>query len=364
MTIKKELQRSYYLMALLPVLFFISTAITINFFLNDHMVRKEERLRELPLTLTIIFTVIAILILIIMTLNLMITRNQIKRITLPLQQLEKSAQNIMEGSLKIPVIYEKDDEFTHLFQTFDEMRKQLAHSIDARTQLENNRTSFLNGMTHDILTPLTVIKGYVEALEDDIAQTKTQQERYLSIIKEKTSTIEQLVAKMTTINQFQSNHYPFHFEKYVIKDVLTHITDTLKRDYPQISFTIENTLPDTLHITLDVDEFHRIFINFVENSMKYANADPLSVTIRAALFKKQVCIIFADNGQGINEAHLPLIFDPFFRGDIARSNPQNGSGLGLAICKQIVNAHNGVLTATNKSGLQLTITLPLLEEFE
>lgn len=358
MTIKKELQRSYYLMALLPILFFISTAITINFFLHDQAPTREEKIRELPVILPIAFTILTILIAIIMTLNLMITRKQIKRITLPLTQLEKSAQNIMDGTLTTPVVYEKNDEFTNIFETFDEMRKQLVHSIEARKQLENNRTTFLNGITHDILTPLTVIKGYVEALQDDIAKTPEKQAHYLAIIQEKTALIEQLVEKMTVINTFQSNHYPFRFKQYEMSLLIDEFTKTLQSDYPSLTFSIQNTIPKKRFINLDYNEFYRVLNNFVENSIKYVKADFIHIFITAQHSNNDYQIIFTDNGEGVDSKQLPYIFEPFYRADAARTNIKDGSGLGLAICQQIIHAHGGMITAQNKQSLEFTITLP------
>lgn len=358
MTIKKALQRSYYLMALLPILFFIFTIVVFNLFMSDHAITKAERLEKLPLFLS----AIVLLMFIIMAVNLMITRNQITRITKPLALLEESTQMIIDGDLSTPIIYEENDEFQHVFQTFDAMRKQLATSIDARTQLENNRSAFLRGITHDILTPVTIIKGYVEALQDNIAKTPEKQSKYLSIIGEKTKLIEQLVEKMTIINQFQSHHYPFHFQVYSIHSIFENIFQTLQQDYSNIQISYNNTLPNTSHTNIDVNELRRVFINFVENSIKYAHASSLHISIQTTHTHDAYHIIFADNGIGIPKSQLPFIFDPFFRGDIARTNTKNGSGLGLAICQQIIQAHGGTIDADSQNGLSLHITLPIVQE--
>lgn len=362
MTIKKALQRSYYLMALLPILFFIFTAITINVFVNDHIITKEERIRSLPTILPIILSALILLILLIMTVNLIITRNQIKRITHPLTLLEKNTKMLIEGDLSTPISYSESDEFQQVFQAFDALRKQLSTSISERTQLENNRSAFLSGITHDILTPLTIIKGYVEALQDNIAQTPAQQDKYLSIINEKTRLIEQLVEKMTIINQFQSHHYPFNFKTYSAHNMLNQIYQTITRDYPNFSFSYENTIPLTVLTCVDYDEIHRVLINFIENSIKYVDNQSLSMMISTTHNDLTYTIIFRDNGQGIPKSQLPYIFDSFFRGDTARSNTKNGSGLGLAICQKIIQAHDGNLSASNDNGLQLKIELPVQQE--
>lgn len=363
MTIKKALQRSYYLMALLPALFFIFCALTINFFIVRRAIStREERLENLSLILPAVLIALITLISIIMVVNLAITRRQIKRITEPISLLEENTKKMIDGDLKTPITYSGNDEFTRVFETFDEMRKQLSTSIEARTQLENNRAMFLRGITHDILTPLTAISGYVEALEDNIAKTPEQQAKYLAIIKQKTKVIEQLVDKLSVINQFQSANNPFCLTQYSVNSFTKSITTIFERDYPNIQFSLQSKVPENATIQLDKTELIRVFINLIENSIKYADVKELSITLKIEIVNNQYQFTFHNNGKEMNPQLLPYLFDPFFRGDAARSNTKNGSGLGLAICKQIISGHNGTINARNNNGFEIIITIPTYKE--
>lgn len=363
MTIKKALQRSYYLMALLPALFFIFCALTINFFVvHRALTTREERLENLSLVIPAVLIALITLISIIMVVNLAITRKQIKRITEPIALLEKNTKTMIDGDLQTPITYTESDEFTRVFEAFDEMRKQLLVSIDARTQLENNRAMFLRGITHDILTPLTAISGYIEALEDNIAKTPEQQAKYLAIIKQKAKVIEQLVDKLAVINQFQSTNNPFSLTQYSVDSFTKSITKIFERDYPNIQFSLQNNVPENATIRIDKTELIRVFINLIENSIKYAEVETLNITLTLEIVNNQYQFTFHNNGKEMNPQLLPYLFDPFFRGDAARTNTKNGSGLGLAICKQIISGHNGEISAKNNNGFEVIITIPNHQE--
>lgn len=363
MTIKKALQRSYYLMAILPVLFLVFTILSVRFFIVDRVVTKqEERIEILSLVIPFILLALITLILIIMMVNLIITRKQIERITLPLKQLEQQTKLIIDGDLQTPITYESDDEFTRVFHAFDEMRKQLLTSIDARTHLENNRSMFLSGLTHDILTPLTAIRGYIEALQDNIAQTPSQQERYLSIIQQKSKSIEQLVEKLTLINQFQETSNGISLNRTTTHTLCHKIEQLFETEYPSLSWHLNNQTPKDTFFYGDTTELIRVFTNLIENSIKYAEVDPLQLRITAYVTQTSCIFQFHNNGKEIDPEQLPQLFTPFFRGDAARTNTINGSGLGLAICKQIITAHNGKISAENKHGFQVTFEIPRIME--
>ncbi len=222
------------------------------------------------------------------------------------------------------------------------------------------------GIAHDLRTPLTSVKGYLEGLRDGIADTPEKQKRYMDIIYSSTCDTEKMLDELLTISKLELGSVTLNCEKVEISDFISYarqIGEELeKKDF---DFEIIDKTKSAVTLNLDTDSFSRVINNIISNSIKYRNKD-IRGKIKITVFEYKNTILFeiSDNGMGVDKESLPRIFDTLYRADKARTNVRNGSGLGLAICKQIVEMHEGLIWAQSElgKGLSIFISLPITDK--
>ena len=222
------------------------------------------------------------------------------------------------------------------------------------------------GIAHDLRTPLTSVKGYLEGLRDGIADTPEKQKKYMDIIYSSTCDTEKMLDELLTISKLELGSITLNCEKVLISD-FTGFAAQLGEELEKQDFDfeiIDKTKGNTA-LYLDTDSFSRVITNIISNSVKYRNKD-IRGKIELTLYEYKNTILFEmkDNGTGVDKESLPRIFDTLYRADKARSNVRNGSGLGLSICKQIVELHGGLIWAQSEAGkgLSIFISLPICNE--
>ncbi|GBU11299.1 hypothetical protein AwErysi_09150 [Erysipelotrichaceae bacterium] len=366
-TIKQQLKRPYYFVALLPFLFLIFTATIMNrivlgpdkaAFHELYLKGQEDGMvTMLPVILGVS---LAIIILAVMVFNIYTTRKLVRRITEPIDILDRAAKEIVNGNYNFPVQYHRDDEFKKVCDSFNEMSKRLYASILKQRILEENRKIFLAGISHDLKTPLTAVKGYVEGIQDGVPSTPEMQKRYLSIIHRKTLEIENLIERIFELSKLEITDYPFHFQVILAQESFTRIEELIEQQSLQqvVHVTYESNLGQESFVKIDENEINRVLINLIENSVKYSGETVCHVKITWSEDNHQFKLIVQDNGIGVKSENLPFIFDSFYREDPARMESHQGSGIGLAIAKKIIEAHDGKIFAENDNGLKITILLP------
>lgn len=329
----------------------------------DYMIKPTEwqaRLKVLGVYITIVFV---LSILIISVTNGIISAKIFKKIIVPLDMLNYGAEQIKNGNLDFEIKYENRDEFGSAISNFDEMRARLHQSIQAQFKYEEDRKELVAGISHDLRTPLTAIKGYVKGLKDSVANTPEKQQRYYDIIYKKACEMDVLVDRLFLFSKLDTGHLPFYFQKVKAREyfdeLMNHIIVDYERNGLKISY-YNRCLSDTILI-IDSDQMNRVFNNILENSAKYKPLDKCSVDFVVSKQGNEIVIEICDNGQGVPEEILPKLFTSFYRGDVSRNNPTESSGLGLSIAERIVKAHHGSIIAQNKNGLAITIKLPVVE---
>lgn len=290
-----------------------------------------------------------------------ITRSIMK----PLRRLSGFAQEIRDGNLDFPVEYPSKDEFSHVFADFEEMRARLKSSVDLQQQYEENRKELLAGISHDLSTPLTSIKGYVSGLMDGIADTPVRQEKYLQTIYNTASAMDKLVEELFLLSKLDLNRVPFYLENV---DLVGYFEDCqeelrLELDKNQLSLELVMETPGPIMAAIDPNQFFRVIRNIIDNSAKYKAGPSGRIEIVLRAQDKIAQIIIKDDGQGVTQSEADKIFASFYRGDPARQSGR-GSGLGLAIARRIVEQLKGSIQASSSPGTGLTIIihLPRLEE--
>ena len=297
--------------------------------------------------------------------NFFLTRWLNHSILKPLDILISGAKDISDGNLDTKIEYKQNDEFGVVCQEFDNMRIKLKSSNDERIRYEEIRRNLMIGISHDLRSPLTSIKGYTEGLKDGIADTDEKKDRYYNAILTRTIDMERLLESMSTLVRLDNPGYHYHFEAITMDEFLRRFIHEEEAFAEQNNITFSYcSHVSTAEVYMDIKEMRRVLVNLLENSVKYRTKNDSVICLDVSENKncKAVEIRFTDDGPGVQKEQLERIFDSFYRGDASRTKPENGSGLGLAVVKSIVEGHGGKVSAYNDTGLCIFISLPLYEE--
>ena len=247
-------------------------------------------------------------------------------------------------------------------RSFDRMRRSL---IEERHKLQAERErkrSFLMAVSHDLRTPLTSIKGYLEALQDGIARDRGAELRYLRIARDRADLLEARITDLNELLRMETGEWRMQRDPRQLTAVLGGLAADYREDALLLGrrFQTDIDLPDSLVVDADWGLFTRVTDNLMENALHYTGSGD---RIRFAALQRNghAQISVQDSGPGIPADQLEHVFDPFFRGDAARREP--GSGLGLSVARSIVQAHGWHISAANTAngdgdGACFTIVIP------
>ncbi|MGL5258849.1 MAG: HAMP domain-containing sensor histidine kinase [Lachnospiraceae bacterium] len=290
------------------------------------------------------------------------TKKLIKKIMKPVEELNQAAKRINDGNLDIPITYQEKDEFLELCNTFNAMQKNLKSGMEKNASYEKARTDMISGISHDLRTPLTSVKGYVKGMLDGVANTPEKQKKYLEMSYKKACDMDELLQKLFFFSKLETGNMPIFMQSIELREWIKEYIEQKKMDCEEkgYSFKLEKEY-EKCFVTIDIDQMRRVFDNLIENSQKYAEVSSLVITIKIEKMDKKIKIIFSDNGKGIDEDKLPHVFEQFYRGDLARTSKNDGSGLGLYVCKHIVEEHGGKINAKNDDGFVVEMEIPFTE---
>ena len=374
MTIKKRLFISNILMVLLP---FIISFITIwaSFFIFNailggaplDMIRAGREFREAhktdpgSLIMFASFIIFGSFVVIMFLTSRLLARYIFKRINQPLELLSDGARQLGCGNLDHEIAYGESDEFKPVCEAFNDMAARLkSFTIETRKN-EQNRKELLAGISHDLRSPLTSIKAFVEGLLDDVADTPEKRAEYLQIIRQKTDEINNMVSQLFLYSKMDMGNFPTHPETLDIGTEIADFVSASREEYVTngLDVAIENALVSRM-VYADPEQLRSVFANILGNSAKYRVKDTASVKIFCASAGGAVRIAFEDDGPGVPDDALPKLFDVFYRADPSRNNPRQGSGLGLAIAAKALERMGGRIAAENAGdgGLRIIIEIP------
>ena len=235
------------------------------------------------------------------------------------------------------------------------------HDISRLKQLENVRKDFVANVSHELRTPLAVIKGYVETLLDDEPPAAATGRQFLETIQRHTHRLEVLIDDLLSISALESQQIRLERAPVSIRATAAAVVDELSPRASEKNIAVTLELPaDLPAVAADVQRLHQVFVNLLDNAIKYTPAGG-GVRVSAVARDGQIEVCVADNGPGIAAEHLPRIFERFYRVDKARSRELGGTGLGLAIVKHIVQAHGGRVWVESEleRGSRFYFTVPL-----
>lgn len=305
---------------------------------------------------------ITLLIILVLT-HTLLTYFVSKSIINPLRKLKNAMKRIQSGDLDFQVQITSKDEIGQLSIAFEQMRKQLRESIHTQIQYEENRKELISNISHDIRTPLTAIRGYVDGLGDGIADTADKKQKYIEIISSKAEEMDHLIDELFLYSKLDLKRIPFNFEVVDFASFLEDWSDELEFELGKqgVHYKSDIALNQQIQVSIDRDKMKRVFSNIMDNSLKYMNKPEKHIGLHARITGEHVIIEITDNGVGMDAEALPHIFDRFYRADPSRNSNNGGSGLGLAISKQMIEGHGGTIEARSMKdeGTCMTIKLPL-----
>lgn len=297
---------------------------------------------------------------IILISNLIMSVIASRTITAPIKKLSDGANEIAGGNLDYHIDYDSTNEIGTTVKSINDMTEKLKNLMQTKEEIEQSRKEMTAGIAHDLRTPLTSIKGYVEGLMDGIANTPEKQERYLNTIYSSAKDMENLLDELLTLSRFEEGKIKLEQIRIDIVQFLREYLNERPQDNRAVITFTPPSYKGSLDVMLDPNRFSRVLNNIISNAIKYSStARKPRIDISLEVYDKSVIIALKDNGIGISDENLKHIFESFYRADQARTRVQDGSGLGLAVCKEIVELHNGHIWATSKEGSGTTMMISL-----
>lgn len=309
----------------------------------------------------ILWVMICVLLIVISTTTA--TRFMTRSIESSVNDLAQAAESIRSGNLDFEVMGSDYDEIDKLCTSFDAMRKELKYANERERHMKKERSMLLANISHDLKTPITSIKGYIEGIRDGIASTPEKMNSYLDTVYAKAEVIDEMVNNLSTFSKLELSRLTFDFERGDFNEFLHGFIENYKIDFEKngIRFT-ENISREKAAVKIDYEKLGRVFSNIIDNAVKYRNSEAPALEVSTFIKDGGVYAYVSDNGIGIEPDELRNVFEGFYRVDSSRSI--KGSGLGLGIVKQIVEKHGGKIWLKSEGigkGTTAIVYLPLAE---
>lgn len=274
-------------------------------------------------------------------------------IVTPISMLQVATQNIKNGNLDFEVEVHNHDEIGELCQDFEEMRIRLKDNAEEKVRNDVQNKELISNISHDLKTPITAIKGYVEGLMDGVADTPEKQNKYLQTIYSKANDMDHLINELTFYSKIDTNKIPYVFNRINAVDYFEDCAEDLSRELEEehIEFDYQNYVDNSVQIIADAEQIKRVINNIIGNSKKYSDKPHTKIRMTVKDAGDFVQVEIEDNGKGIAMKDIPYIFDRFYRSDASRNSSRGGSGIGLSIVKKIMEDHGGKIWVTSKEGI-------------
>lgn len=268
----------------------------------------------------------------------------------PVHELSEGMQHVADGNFDYALDSKGTGEIAELYENYNQMRMRLKESTEETIRQENESRELISNISHDLKTPITSIKGYVEGIMDGVADTPEKMDRYIKTIYNKTNDLNQLINELTVYSNIESRRVPYNFRKLNMIDYFTDCVEEVGLDLESknIKLNYIHTISNDTVVIADPEQLKRVINNIIGNSVKYMDKPRGEIDIRLLDEVDSVRVEIEDNGRGVSPKELSMIFERFYRADSSRNTKQGGSGIGLSIVKKIIEDHGGYIWATSK----------------
>ena len=294
---------------------------------------------------------VAILLILVFT-SFMLTQWIHRGVFNPINELNVAMLKIKGGNFEYALETNARGEIGDLYRNYEDMRLRLKESTEENSENEKQNRELISNISHDLKTPITAIKGYVEGIMDGVADTPEKMDKYIKTIYNKANDMERLINELTYYSRIDNNRIPYNFHRINVADYFGDCVEEVGMDLEQknIELNYSNLTQHDTVVIADPEQMKKVINNIINNSVKYLDKPHGVIDIRILDEADSVRIEIEDNGKGIAQKDLGRIFERFYRTDASRNSAQGGSGIGLSIVKKIIEDHGGYIWATSKEG--------------
>lgn len=302
---------------------------------------REQILNITYLTMGVIF-LLSLIILIVFT----------EIVYIPLRKITKAAEEYAQGNMHYQLEVDNSDEMGYLAATLNYMADAIAGS-------EDTQKKFIANVSHDFRSPLTSIRGYLEAMLDGTIPPEMH-EKYLQIVLNETDRLKKLTDSLLELNNLNIKGMLMNVVDFDINGIIVKTAETFEVicRQKQISFNLILS-GDELYVTADMSKIQQVLYNLIDNAIKFSNQNS-EIKIETSEKHNKVFVSVKDYGIGIPKDSLSMIFERFYKSDSSRGKDKKGTGLGLSIVKEIIQSHNENINviSTEGAGTEFIFTLP------
>ncbi len=294
---------------------------------------------------------VAIVLILIFT-SLMLTQWIQKEVFRPINELNVAMNRIKEGNFEYILQTKSGGEIGDLYRNYEDMRLRLKENTEESTEQEKKNKELVSNISHDLKTPITAIKGYVEGIMDGVADTPEKMDKYIKTIYNKANDMDRLINELTTYSGIDNHRIPYNFHRINVADYFGDCVEEvgLELESKNIQLNYTNLVDQDTLVIADPEQMKKVINNIISNSVKYMDKQHGVIDIRILDELDSIQVEIEDNGKGIAQKDLGRIFERFFRTDASRNSLQGGSGIGLSIVKRIIEDHGGYIWATSREG--------------
>ena len=367
MKFRTRLQITFITICVLPLVLTIFSFLAIGSYLvhDKGSVFVASQLNSLISRTLLIDMVIAIIVILVFT-AIMLTIWIRKSVFLPLTELNEAMRKIEEGNFDYALPTDARGEIGDLYRNYEDMRLRLKESTEENVENEKRNRELISNITHDLKTPITVIKGYVEGIMDGAADSPEKMDKYIKTVYNKANDMEKLINELTYYSKIENQRIPYNFHRINVEEYFGDCIEEVGLDLEQrkIRLNYTNMTQRDTMIIADPEQMKKVINNIISNSIKYMDKSQGIIDIRILDESESIRIEIADNGKGISQKDLPKVFERFYRTDASRNSAQGGSGIGLSIVRKIIEDHGGYIWATSKEGEWTCIHIVLRKYIE
>ena len=261
----------------------------------------------------------------------------------PLHKITEAATQYASGNLEYEIPVTTEDEMGYLSASLNYMSSQLR-------DMENYQKKFVANVSHDFRSPLTSIRGYLEAMLDGTIPPEMH-EKYITIVLNETERLTKLTNSLLTLNNLNTKGMLLDKTDFDINQVIRNTASTFEGTCHNKSIAIEMILTgNEMYVHADMGKIQQVLYNLMDNAIKFSHHDSV-IHIETSEKKNKLFVSVKDTGIGIPKEDLKLIWDRFYKSDLSRGKDKKGTGLGLSIVKEIINAHNEHINVISTPGV-------------
>ena len=282
-----------------------------------------------------------------------------------LHGVQAATERLGSGDLAARAPEHGGDEVASLARSFNQMADELAARARALEASDRTRRQLMADVSHELMTPLTAMRGYIETLTMPEVQLDAQtRQRYMEIITDETHRLEQIIGDLLDLARLEGGGITLRQERADVEQLFARVGARHERDLTKRQIALTSHVDSSARLILgDRDRLEQALQNLAANALRHT-PDGGEIRLTAERRGGEVVVTVRDNGSGIPSEHLPLIFDRFYKADRSRKAMGGGSGLGLSIVKAIVESHGGAISVRNDKGAVFEIRLPSSEADE